>query len=409
MNNKEYDLVIVGAGLSGLKLAELLKGSELNILLIEKRDTIKTLTKNYFGTFLEYIDRWKLDKYLLYKCGWGMYSTETKYFNNLEGKSLCVLEMNAWAESLKLDCDISLNTQIVKTRREKNKIILIDKNDKEIVTRLVVDATGIAQTISSSLGIKKSKIDFLNYVYIMENHSLENQAEMFYFEDTDLTNCGGWFHTLEPGRCLVGCAEYTVPGSLGKIELKKRLDSYIRNFHPLNSYLKNAKVVEEFCMAGPTTTEHSSIAEDNYISMGDAAGAGGPFIGDGFRMAFAMADSAYSTIKTAFSLEDFSKKTLKIHAKNFKKEFGKWYKWSYLFRFVWVRYLTNTEMNLFAKNLKKLSDDDYYKILTSKFSPLILWRLFTLKIFVNVFKNFIIYHFLEPIGLAKIKRRPKVL
>ncbi len=409
MVKKSYDVIIVGAGLGGLKLAELLNNSKLNVLLIEKRSTIKTLTKNYFGTFLEYIQRWKLQKYLIYKCGWGFYTTRSQTFKKLKGKSLCVLEMNKWTRSLKLKCDKKTNIQIVKLKREKEQITLYDQKNHKYTAKLVVDCSGIAQTISTLLGIKKSKCDFLNYVFIMKNHKSKNRNEMFYFQDSNLTNCGGWFHTLENGKCLVGCAEFTGPNTLGKKELRKRLISYVKNFYPLNKYLKNAKIIEEFCMAGPTTTMHSSIVEDNYIAVGDAAGAGGPFIGDGFRMTFAMADSAYDTIKEVFKLNDFSKRALQIYSKKFNDEFGKWYKWSYLWRFMYLRYTTNKELNLFTEKLKKFNDQDYYDILVSKLTPKILIKLFTAKSFFLLIKNMFIFHILEPLKISKLPRRPIVL
>jgi len=90
-------------------------------------------------------------------------------------------------------------------------------------------------------------------------------------------------------------------------------------------------------------------------------------------------------------------------------EFGKWYKWSYLFRFMWLRYFTNDEINLFAKRLKSMSDDNYYKILTSKLTPYIIFRLFTPKLALKVIKNMIIYYILEPLKITKIKRRPRIL
>ena len=410
MKQQNYDVIIVGAGIGGLYLADLLNTSGLKILLIEKRDTIKSLTKNYFGTFQEDVERHGLQKYVLYKCGWGMYSTEDKYFNNLKGRTLQILEMNAWAESLKLNCDIKLNTEIIAIRKKNDdSMSVIDQNYKEYNAKIIVDASGIAQAISRHLGIKPSKTDFLNYVYILKNHSLKNKSEMFYFQDSNLTNCGGWFHTLEDGKCLVGCAEYTVPKSLGPKELKKRLDIYIKTFNPLNKYLKKAELVEEFCMAGPTTTAHKSVVENNYLSIGDAAGAGGPFIGDGFRMALAMAESAHDTIKLAFDKNDFSAKTMLLHSENYYKEFTKWYKWSYLFRFIYIRYLTNHEFNLLIPRLKKLPDDDYYNILRSKFTPLILWRIFSLRLACNIIKNMFIYYILEPLKITKLAKRPDKL
>jgi len=411
MSDKKYDVIIVGAGLGGLHLANLLDDTNLNVLLIEKKKQIIPFKKNYFGTFQEDVERHNLQKYVLYECGWGMYSVKNKYFNDLKGRTLQILRMNDWAESLKLQCEIKTDTEIIDIRHKTDdSMSVIDQNYQEYNAKIIVDASGIAQTISNLLNIKKSKIDFLNYVYIMENHSLKNKSEMFYFQDATLTNCGGWFHTLEDGKCLVGCAEYTLPNSLGPNELKKRLNSYIKNFNPLNKYLKNATVVEELCMAGPTTTAHKSVVENNYLAVGDAAGAGGPFIGDGFRMAFAMADSAYDTIQEAFDKNDFSKKTLSQHSKNFKNEFSKWYKWSYLFRFIYVRYLTNKEMNLLPKILEqKISDDDYYAILRSKFTPRILFKLFTPKLTILLLKNIFIYHILQPLGIAKLNTRPDIL
>ncbi len=409
--SKKHDVIIVGAGLGGLYLANLLNDSNLDVLLIEKRDTIKTLTKNYFGTFQEDVERHNLQKYVLYECGWGMYSTKHKYFNNLNGRTLQILEMNAWSKSLNLNCTIKLNTEIITIRtRKDNSMSVLDQNYQEYNAKIIIDASGIAQTISKHLRIKPSKIDFLNYVYIMKNHTLKNKSEMFYFQDSNLTNCGGWFHTLEDGKCLVGCAEYTVSNSLGPNELKKRLNSYIKNFNPLNKYLKNATIIEEFCMAGPTTTAHKSVVENNYLSIGDAAGAGGPFIGDGFRMALAMAKSARNTISLAFDKNDFSTKTLNVHAKNYYNEFTKWYKWSYLFRFVYIRYLTNKEFNLLPNILKKkISNDDYYAILRSKFTPKILLKLFTPKLTILILKNILIYHILQPLHITKLKTRPDIL
>jgi len=161
MEKKDYDVIIVGAGLGGLKLANLLNDSKLKVLLIEKRKTITSLTKNYFGTFREYIERWNLEKYMLYKCGWGMYTKNIKYFNKLEGKELCILEMNRWAKSLRLECDIKKSTEIIKIRKNKDSISVIDNKYQEFSGKIVVDATGISQVISGLLGIKRSKVDFL--------------------------------------------------------------------------------------------------------------------------------------------------------------------------------------------------------------------------------------------------------
>ena len=72
MAEKRYDVIIVGAGISGLKLAELLNDSKLNVLLVEKRPTIKKLVNHIYGVIpWEYIEKWDLHKYLIRKQGFG--------------------------------------------------------------------------------------------------------------------------------------------------------------------------------------------------------------------------------------------------------------------------------------------------------------------------------------------------
>jgi flavin-dependent dehydrogenase len=84
MKKRVYDVIIVGAGLGGLKLAELLNNSKLKVLLIEKRNTIKKLVGHIYGTYWETIKKWKLQKYIIRKCGWGFYTTENKEFRPLK-------------------------------------------------------------------------------------------------------------------------------------------------------------------------------------------------------------------------------------------------------------------------------------------------------------------------------------
>jgi flavin-dependent dehydrogenase len=230
--------------------------------------------------------------------------------------------------------------------------------------------------------------------------------EMFYFQDETLTNCGGWYHPTGKHSFLIGDAEFTSGEYLTREELKKRLDLYIKKFYPLSKFVKNAKKVKEYCIVGPITTEHSQMAQDNYLAVGDAAGAGSPFIGEGLRQAFDMGISAYETIIEASKKKDFSEKILSKHWKFFKKTYGKWYKWSYLIRFIYLRYLTNKELNMLVPRMEQLNYEEYYNFITSKITLWLIWRIFGFKVGLYVLKNMFVYHVLEPLGIAKIQRRP---
>ncbi|MGD9275683.1 MAG: NAD(P)/FAD-dependent oxidoreductase [Candidatus Pacearchaeota archaeon] len=408
MTKKEYDVIIVGAGISGLRLAEKFNKSKLKVLLIEKKVQIKKLKIGYYGTFHEYVDKLGIRKYAINKSGFGIYSTEYKFYEELKGHKACVIDLAPWAASRKLNCEIRTGADIISLKRENQGITLEDNHKNKYYAKIVVDCSGYAQVISTLLGIKKSSCDFLDHVFLLEKPGLKVN-QFLYFQDSDLTNIGGWFHPLGKGRYLIGCSELTSKHSLTKKELRKRLVRYIDNFDPLSKYLKGAKIIEEFSDTGPTTVIHSSIIGDNYIGVGDAAGAGTPFIGDCVRVAMVMADNAYESILQAFKKNDFSRKAFKNYEDKFNEEFGKWYKWSYLFRFIFRRYLSNREFNLMCKRLENFSHDDFYDVLLSRISPRLIWKLFNFKIAFFTFLNIINYHILSPIGITKSKYRPLIL
>ena len=109
-----------------------------------------------------------------------------------------------------------------------------------------------------------------------------------------------------------------------------------------------------------------SLAEDNFLACGNAAGAGTPAVGEGFRIALEMAQSAYDTINIAFDKSDFSRKTLIVHEQNFNLKFGKYYNYSRIIRFFVMNIFTSREYALFAKNMARLSPEESRQVLISK-------------------------------------------
>jgi flavin-dependent dehydrogenase len=304
-----------------------------------------------------------------------------------------------------LKCDVKRKTEIQNLRREENKIVLIDQNAKEYSGKIVVDCSGNNQTISTLLNIPKSKADSIDLSYELKNVNIDNLKDMFYFQDCELTNAGGWFYPLSKNRCVVGISEWTEGKYLSEKMMHKRLQTYMKRFDPIKKYTSGGKIVESIYKIGPTQDLHKSIAEDHFISIGDAAGAGTPFIGEGFRVALDMTESAYKTIIEAFKKNDFSKKILEKHSQTFRRDYGKYYGWSMLLRKIFRKYLTNKEANKIAERVKKYNDQEYYDILLSRITLRLLIKLFSLKITLMLIKNAFIYHILQPMNILKLKQR----
>ena len=374
---------------------------------MEKRTTIQSLQTHIFGTALEYVKRWKLEPYILVNdCGFGFYTTERQIFRKMQ-KPFCVVDMNPWAASRDLRCTVKTGVAVTDLKRENGKIVLTDSEQNSYIGTIVVDCSGDAQIVGSLLGIKKSACDFIDVSVVFDNVKVDRLHEMSYYQDARLTNCGGWYHPLSPTSALLGMSEWTGEAHLNKDELRKRFESYLNDFPPFKQYFKDATIREISEKIGPTTQLHTSITEDNYLSVGDAAGAGTPFIGLGFYTALAMADSAFEAIMNAHKEQDYSKKSFRLHEQKFQQEFGRWYKWSTLLRWIYMKYTTNAELNVMADVLPDYSDEEYYAILLSYITPRMMLKLFLKRfVWLRILKNALIYHILRPIGIASVAKRP---
>ena len=178
---KKYDVIIVGAGIGGLHLVDLLKETDLKILLVERRSTVKKLQNWIYGTSLEYVQKWNLEEFLVVKkCGFGWYTRNCEYFRDMQ-KPFCVIDMNPWASSREINCDVETGSEIINIRRENGGITVIDSNENEYHAKIVVDCSGDSQIIGTLLGIRKSRCDFTDISATFENAHIEHLNEMSYY------------------------------------------------------------------------------------------------------------------------------------------------------------------------------------------------------------------------------------
>ena len=64
VKSNNYDVIIVGAGPTGLMLARQLNNSKLKILLVEKNKNIKSTRAGIYGCFRDTPDKLGLAKYI---------------------------------------------------------------------------------------------------------------------------------------------------------------------------------------------------------------------------------------------------------------------------------------------------------------------------------------------------------
>lgn len=386
MQKKNYDVVIVGAGVSGLMLAKLLNKSKLKVLLIEKRSSIKKLKNYQFGTFGDIVKKFKLTKYVIANYSkFGCYSINEKIIRTYKKNTFQVVDLNKFASDIKLDCDVITNFQIKQIDRIDKKVSI----NNNIKTKLIVDCSGDQKIVSRKLKIlrKKSIIDAYSVSFEMDNCAIpsEQMQEFRFIADIRYGSLGVWFYPFSQTKCQIGLTDFYSDKFTLTDRQEKNLKKYIRTIKPFKTWLENAKITNIVKKVGPTTTK-TVFVDDNFLACGDAAGAGTPYIAEGFRIGLEMALSAKQAIEKAFEENDFSKETLKIHEENFK-QIDRHYTWSVILRFLMLNFFTTKSYDLFIHRLNKLTNKEYYDSLRSNFTFKIIFKLLTIPFLFNILSN----------------------
>jgi flavin-dependent dehydrogenase len=352
---------------------------------VEKRSNLHKLANHKYGTFGETISKFSLHPYVTKRFSkFGFYGPSKSTTRAYKDGAFVVVDMNQFAKQLNLNCEV-LTAYTVKKVTKKTGILIND----EYQAKIVVDCSGDQQIISQKLGLlQKNPIHMFSTSFELENCKIPQNRikEMWFMVDLNYSNVGLWFYPYSKTACQIGHTDFyskkfpLIRGQRGS------LPAYIRRINPYSKWLKSGTIKETVRKTGPTTTLSTCYA-NNFLSCGDASGAGTPIVGEGFRIALEMAASANKVILDAFKKNNFSSKILKQHAKNFDKTIGKYYPWSRLLRFIILNCFTNKEYDVFAENLERLSAEKYYLAIKSQITAGMLLKTLNWEITSGIVKN----------------------
>ncbi|MBW3021431.1 NAD(P)/FAD-dependent oxidoreductase [Candidatus Woesearchaeota archaeon] len=390
MKKKVYDVVIVGAGVSGLMLSKLLSDSNLDIILVEERKDIKFPLNFIFGTFKETVTKFKLQKYVVGK--WKTFvfhNTKEKASKKYQDYAFQAVDMRLFAKDITPKIKTKTNLKVIRTERKDHILGIIDKKGNKIFGKIVVDCTGGKQVISKLLGINtKNVLNYNNISYELKNCNIPDYEMVII--PTDLTTCnvGMWIYPFSKGKCQIGHAHIFSDEFPNISNQEKTFKQYIRNTEPYRGWFKNMEIESKVNQVSGTTLL-SSLVEDNYISIGDAAGTTTPQFGEGFRPALETALIASNHIKKAFKNNNFSKKYLKKYENEIRKTLGSKYFWGKFARFLLLRGFTNKEYNIFTKRLNTFSNEDFRRFFKTDIDLKYFVKLFTPKLLLLIIINLI--------------------
>jgi digeranylgeranylglycerophospholipid reductase len=319
MDNKTFDVIIVGAGPAGLYAAIELAKKKTSVLVLDRKQEIGCPKRCAEGLSLTWFKRLNLKPQKEWAVqdikGAALYSPNGKKIQMktkevtghiLERK---MFEKDLSIQAVKLGAKILLKHQVVAAKRNENGVTLIvEANDEktEYNCKLVIASDGVDSLTAKMLGLNTqlllSETDS-GYQYEMTGISGYDEELLHLYFGTEVAPRGYiWIFPKRDGTANVGIGI----GAYVEKTAKFYLDRWIQS----QEGLKNGSIIEVNAGAIPVGGFLENMVADNLITAGDAAHMVDPIHGGGIGIAMEGGLIAAQTALEALKAKDYSQKFL---------------------------------------------------------------------------------------------------
>ena len=273
---KEYDLIVAGAGFSGLACAELAAKNNLNTLILERKYNI---TKNIHTTGIlvkEIAEEWNLPARLTKKINgvrlyspaldWiDLYSPEYYFFATDTPGLMQWQSEHTMAAGVK----IIFETSYKSSKYVNSRHILDNEN---IQCRYLVGCDGARSRVARQYDLGRNRNFLIGIEAEYKTHEDIDQDKLHVFLDTDLA-CG-YIAWIVPG---LNCTQV---GLATRFPAAPRLQEFIRKISPLIN-LDGMQPFSHRAGVIPCGGLVDKFYTENIMLLGDAAGMVSPLTGGG--------------------------------------------------------------------------------------------------------------------------------
>ncbi|NOX24907.1 MAG: NAD(P)/FAD-dependent oxidoreductase [Deltaproteobacteria bacterium] len=400
--DEKHEIIIVGAGVSGLMLAKLLNNSGIKALLLERKTTVH-IRPETFGTFTVAAREHHLTDYIDHYFDTFTFYGATSKASATEKNKMCLVNYQKWAHSLKLkNITIRTDCRLIAAQRTAGGIVLRERQ-RSYFARMVVDCSGYAQIVAKLLGLRTITKTGLSFGVELTNCRFPIEREASFILNTEVANSGGWLYIFPNGKGQYGWADF-YPESKSSIKnLRERTLKAMRQTSPHNAWLQDAHVTCSYGRFGPTGSVKHQVG-DNFIAIGDAGGCGTPVTLEGFRQALDSAKFAHQAITLA---ADYKKASLSLFLKLFHAKYGKYYRMHQWVKFIYLRWANNTDIDRWIHNFSKLDGQEIFRLIMGELTPGLMLKTLDIVLVKNIFLNIInnllptFLQFRPPISLSK--------
>lgn len=400
--DESHEIIIVGAGVSGLMLAKLLNDSGIKALLLEKKAKIH-IQPETFGTFTVAAKEYRLEEYIDHYFDTFTFYGPTTKASATEKEKMCLVNYQRWADSLDMEhITIRTGVHLIEAKRVGQGVVLRD-GEKSYFGKMVIDSSGYSQIVSKLLGLETLQESGLSFEVEVEGCNFPIEREASFILNTRASNSGGWLYIFPDGKGQYGWADFYPESQSNIQDLKNRTLKAMKSIGPHNAWLKDAKITYSYGRFGPTGNVKHRV-EDNLIAIGDAGGCGTPVTLEGFRQALDSAGFAHTTLLHA---KNYKKAELASFLQLFHDKYGKYYRIHALVRFIYLRWADNRDIDRWIYNFSTLGEKNVFRLIMGELTPGLMIRTLDPVLIKNIFLNAInnmlpaFLRFRKPISLSK--------
>lgn len=279
--------------------------------------------------------------------------------------------------------------EIIDGYRTADGIVLSDSSQNKYQSKIIIDASGNSFIMARILGLEIPKALFHCVSAIFKNCDFKNTATTIFYMDPKICNSAFWRYPLSKNRCQAGIGEINLEKTASREFLKVSLLRAVKNIKWFKDIFKNAMIDPKTIVYGhnPVIDPLEKLYDNNVLFAGDSAGLGTPLVGEGVRPALYSGYFAALAAIRAFKLNKFTADTLKLNDKLWMDKFGKYDPYIMIFRHFVVSNFNSEDWDEVIKNLKKINNKTFVKMLGSEMGAHELIKALNLKIMKNILKS----------------------
>lgn len=362
-NMKEkYDVIIVGAGIAGLGLANELRKSNLSILVLDSKKKADDTTYDTLGSSID-LTFYPLPKNILHPINKNNWYSKNEFLSKTVRRY--IIERKKLLKFLENSAKVNPKTQIlyqakvVGLVKMNNKISAIkckiDENVKLASAKIYVDCSGISRILAKKIlpPIKFRRAFGMECVVPLKSE--KKTADLFLGKE--LSGGYGWIFPKGNDTAIlgVGIFENRLTGNIEKIFEK------LWDIDRVKQRCKR-KIMDRKGGMIVSGKPIKNLLKDNLVCIGDSALQSNPLFGEGVRFVLEASQIAAEYIRKA--LQNNNLEILENYQKEWLKKYYKSNKYCYWLQRIADYFSSNNKLCDYSlKKLTKLSDADFDKFL----------------------------------------------